>query len=418
MENTEETFEGWASNKDEEKPAGALKGMRILDLSAVIAGPFATHFLVDQGAQVIKIEAPAGDISRNAGMGHEAGMSPIFQQINRGKHSIVLDLKQPKDRERLLVLAKDADAVVCNTRPKAMQRLGLSYEDLRAVNPSIVYASVTGYGSNGPYAGLPAYDDLIQGMAGVCDLMSRYCGDGIPRYVPMTMADRIAGMYAAISLLTALLSRQRSGEGCHVEIPMFESLTHFVMVEHLFEQSFEPATGPSISPRVVHPSRRPYQTADGFLCVLPYTDQNWRDLLEMVGRPEWILDPRFADFASRMQNPEPLNQVMCEALMQGTTASWMERLRAANIAAMPMHAIGDIPSDPHLQAAEMFVQVPMVGHAFNAVRSPFLWNGKPLPVTGTAPHLGQRSKDVGQAFPPAPEPVHSAELGSAPHEPV
>lgn len=370
--------------------------MRILDLSAVVAGPFATHFLVDQGAQVIKIEPPAGDISRGAGMGHEPGMSPIFQQINRGKDSIVLDLKESADRQKLLALAKDADAFVCNTRPMAMQRLGLSYDDVRAVNPSIVYASVTGYGSNGPYSGLPAYDDLIQGMAGVCDLMSRYCGDGIPRFVPMTMADRIAGMYAAISLLTALLSRQRSGEGCHVEIPMFEALTHFVMVEHLFEHSFEPATGPSISPRVVHPSRRPYPTADGFLCVLPYSDQNWRDLFEMLGHPEWIRDPRFADFASRMQNPEPLNRMLCEALIQGTSASWMERLRAVNIAAMPMHAINDIPSDPHLQAIGMFVEVPMDGHAFKAVRSPLLWDGKPLPVTGTAPRLGQRSKLVEQ----------------------
>jgi len=377
-----------------------LAGMTVVDLSSVIAGPFATAMLAEYGADVWKIESAEGDISRRAGHGPEPGMSALFQHINREKKSAVLDLKSDAGRHELFALIARADAFVSNIRPDALERLGLDHAAVMRANPSIVYCSVTGYGTNGPYRGRAAYDDLIQGLSGLCDVMGRASGDGVPRFVPMSLADRIVGLYAAGALLSALLGRARTGRGAHIEVPMLESMVHFVMGEHLFGRSFDPPQGTSVSPRVAHPSRRPYRTQDGYLCVLPYSDRNWKDLFEITGAPQLASDPRFATFAGRLTNPEPLNRHIAAALGQQPTAHWIERFRAADIASMPMHQVDEVPSDEHVAAVGMFQPREMGGYRFVDIRSPVLWDGHPVAATGKAPRLGEHTEALKAAIDP------------------
>lgn len=364
-------------------------------MSTVIAGPFATSFLAEHGAEIIKIEPPEGDILRRAGRAPEPGMSSIFQHINRGKRSIVLDLKQQDGRNRLCELLRDADALVFNFRKDAMKRLGLSLEEVRSVNENLIYFSVTGFGSGGRYAGLPAYDDIIQGMTGLPDLMARATGDGVPRYVPMAIADRVVGLYAAVGLLVSLLGKKNNGQGAAVEVPMFETMAHFTLVEHMFLQSFEPPLGASVNPRVADTDRRPYKTKDGFICVLPYTDRNWRDIFRLSGHPSLADDDRFRDFASRMANANFLHKLLQNLLQEKTTNEWVELLSNANISAMPMKSIDQLLADEHLKDVGFFrLERERMGHRFISMKSPICWHPAGAPASARAPLLGEHTTQV------------------------
>lgn len=361
-------------------------------MSAVLTGPFATMFLADSGADVIKIEAPGGDITRRVGESPGPGMASIFQHINRGKRSVALDLKTEEGIHAMRQLLATADAFVYNARPRAMARLGLDYESVRAINPAIVYCGVTGFGEGGRHAGKAAYDDLIQGAVAIPDLAARATGE--PRYAPMALADRVVGLYAAVALLTALMHRTRTGEGCCVEIPMFESMAHFVLVEHMFYRSFD-THGAAGNPRALDRNRRPYATSDGFICVLPYNDRHWLDLFGLIGQPQMRDDPRFTHFAGRLAHISELYAALEAALRTRATAQWLEIFGRADIPACRMNTLDELLEDAHLADVGFFQATQDArGDTFLGMRSSFVWNTQGAAPIATAPTLGEHTRQV------------------------
>src|SRR5450756_419526 len=283
--------------KEEPLAMGPLGGITILDLTTVLMGPYATQILADMGADIIKVESPEGDIVRQIGPGRTPGMGGMLLNANRGKRSIAIDLKNPQGRDALLRLARKADAIVYNVRPQAMSRLGLDYEALAAVNPKIVYVGIFGYGQSGPYAAKPAYDDLIQGASTIPTLIAA-AGDGTPRYVPITMADRIVGLMAVNAIMGGLMHQQRTGVGQRIDVPMFESMAEFVLIDHLGGLTYDPPLDHGGYARLLSRHRRPYRTSDGYICALIYNDKQWRSFAESIGQPGLLDDPRFASHAA------------------------------------------------------------------------------------------------------------------------
>ena len=312
---------------------GPLAGIRVLDLTSVLVGPYCTQLLAEMGAEVIKVEPPEGDVVRLIGPERHRLMGGMFLTINRGKRSIVLDLKRPEAREALLRLARGADVLVTNIRPAAMARLGLDYEALRAANPRIVYAAIVGYGQHGPYAPRPAYDDLVQGAALVAGLYAR-ATDGEPRYAPMAIADRIAGLMMANAINGALFWRERTGEGQLVEVPMFETMLTFVLGDHLTGRTFDPPLDGGGYQRHLSPDRKPYRTKDGFVCTMIYNDRQWRNFCRAVGWPDLVsTDPRFASHATRTRHIDEILAMLSELFLTRTTAEWLALCQAQDVPA-------------------------------------------------------------------------------------
>lgn len=379
---------------DTEKPGGLLKGFKIVDLSTVYMGPFATSFLAEHDAEVIKVESPDGDISRNVGLAPQPGLTAVFQHLNRGKKSIVLDLKQNAGRATLRRLLADADAFIYNMRPSALKRLMLSYEDLRDEYPALVHVALVGYGSTGPYAGQPAYDDLIQGLSGLPDLNARATGRE-PTYAPMALADRLVGLYGCVGLLMALLHARCQGRGGMVEIPMFECMTHFSLVEHLYYQSFIPPTGDIGNARALSPVRKPYRSKDGYICVLPIMDKHWVKLFSLIGREELIADPRFASLQQRTVNTDVLYGILESALPERTTSEWLSLFQHADIPSSRMNGLDDLLTDPHLNAVDFFEPVASAGgQGFKHIRNPIRWEVSPEQRPAQAPALGANTVEV------------------------
>ena len=376
--------------------SGALNGLRVLDLTSVLMGPFATQLLADMGADVIKIEPPTGDTVRGIGPMRNPSMGSNFLHVNRNKRSLVLNLKNPKGLETFLKLVETADVVVYNIRPQAMARLGIDYERLKAINPRIIYAGLYGYSEKGPYAGKPAYDDLIQGVAAIPSLMSKASG-GEPRYVPLAMADRTVGLMACNVILAAVVSRYQTGVGQSVEVPMFETLTQYVLGEHMSGASYDPPLGPTGYARLLVKERRPYRTLDGYLCVLIYTDRHWEKFLELMGRAELFKeDPRFANIGARSIHINDLYAMVAQAMSTDTSKNWIERLDQADIPCMLMHDIDSLLKDPHLLAVGMLqhVEHPSEGRMLE-IGVPFSFSGSSgLSVQKPAPQLGEHSVQV------------------------
>ena len=377
------------------KQAGPLRGFRIVDMTTVLMGPYATQIAADYGADVIKVEPPEGDVMRVAGAKRHRDMGPLFLHANRNKRSVVLDIRRPEGREALLRLCEGADAIVHNIRPAAMARLGLAYADIARVNPRIVHVGLVGYGRDGPYAGRPAYDDLIQAASGMAS-MFELAGDEAPRYVPSVIADRISGLNAVHAMLAALLHRQRTGEGQDVEVPMFESVAQVVLGDHLGGLSFEPPIGPPGYSRLISSNRRPYRTRDGFISVLVYNDRQWRSFFEAIGRPDiWDSDPRFADQATRAQHFDEAYAMLAKVLTGRTTAEWLELFEAHDLPAMPVTRIEDLEHDPHLAAAGFveLVEHPTEG-AIKQIRPAQAFSKTPPGIYRHAPNLGEHTREV------------------------
>lgn len=375
---------------------GALNGLRILDLSSVLMGPFATQLMADMGADVIKIEPPAGDTVRGIGPMRHPKMGSNFLHVNRNKRSLVLNLKQPEGLQAFFKLVEGADVVVYNIRPQAMLRLGIDYDKLKALNPRIIYAGLYGYSEQGPYAGKPAYDDLIQGAAAVPDLMSRASG-GEPRYTPLTLADRTVGLMACNAILAAVIARAQTGQGQAVEVPMFETMAQYVLGEHMAGASYLPASGPTGYARLLVKERRPYKTTDGYLCVLIYTDKHWATFLNLIGQGHLFTDdPRFANIGQRTLHINALYGMVAEAMATASTEVWMARLNEADIPCMPMHTIESLLQDPHLRAVGMLQEVehPSEG-AMLEIGVPVRFSATPnLAQQRPAPQLGQHSAQI------------------------
>ncbi|NUZ07452.1 CaiB/BaiF CoA transferase family protein [Piscinibacter koreensis] len=372
----------------------ALNGIRVLDLTAYLLGPFATQILGDMGADIIKVESHEGDIVRGIGPTRSPGMGGIFQQNNRNKRSVVLDLKQPAGRDALLRLATTADVFVYNVRPAAMARLRLSYEALAAVNPGIVYVGAVGFGQDGPYAARPALDDLMQGMSGIAGLYARASG-GEPRYVPMAMADRYTGTVLVNAILGALVHKLRTGQGQSLEVPMFESLVQGVLGDHLMGHSFDPPLGPPGYPRHLSPDRRPFRTLDGWLCAFLISDGQWRAVLERLGQPELMQDPRFASLQARTEHSREVYAWLDATFRTRTTGQWLALLGEADVPAGPLHTLESLLDDPHLNAVGFFQRLehPTEG-TLVTLRPPSRWSHTPPEVRRAPPRLGEHSSEL------------------------
>ena len=374
-----------------------LAGVRVLDLTSVVFGPYCTQILADLGAEVIKVEPPAGgDPYRWAGRAAQTpGMSPGFMALNRGKKSAALDLKTAEDGATVKALLANADVFVLNVRGKAVERLGLDYESVRAINPEIIYVHCVGYGQDGPNADLQAYDDVIQAASGTATLLGRVDGDPRARYLPSLLADKVAGLHAAYATLAAVIHKLRTGRGQRVEVPMFEAFTRFMLLEHLAGQSFDPPNGPICYGRQIDPERQPFPTADGYISIVAYTDAAWPRVFAVLGEPAVLDDDRFATPALRHQNLAHLYRAMARLSPNFTTAELVARCHDAQIPAQGVRDIGDIMADPHLQATDFFQRQahPTEGDFF-AMRSPIRFGGCPPTALTPPPLLGQDTDEV------------------------
>jgi crotonobetainyl-CoA:carnitine CoA-transferase CaiB-like acyl-CoA transferase len=373
---------------------GPLQGVRVLDLTTVVMGPYATQILADFGAEVIKVEPPDGDVMRHAWPFRNPGMGHIFLNANRNKRSIVLDLKQPAARDACLALAKNADVLVYNIRPQAMARLKLSYEDVKRANEKIIYVGCFGYSQRGPYAAKAAYDDLIQGAAGIPWLLQRQ-GAETPRYAPIIVADRSVGQQVASAVSAALYRREKSGKGQRVDVPMFEHLLQIVLGEHLGGHTFEPRHGEAGYARMLAPDRRPYRTKDGHVCVLIYNDKQWRAFFDVIGQPEKFKDPRFSNQEVRSKHYPEAYAFVADELSKRTTAEWLEALERADIPVQRMNSIDDIVADPHLAATGYFItrEHPTEGR-IRSMAVPSEWSESQPEYRRHAPRLGEHTREV------------------------
>ena len=374
---------------------GPLHGIRIIDMTSVLMGPFASQALGDMGADVIKVEAPQGDLVRQIGPARHEGMGPIFLNTNRNKRSIALDLKQPAGIAALKKLIADADVLMYNVRPQAMARLGLGYDAVSALNPRIVYAGLFGFGQDGPYAARPAYDDLIQGAATLPHLISRASG-GIPRYVPTAVADRIVGQTAVGAILAAIIARGRTGKGDRVDVPMFVTMVAFVLGDHMGGLTYEPPLDAGGYPRQLSPERRPYRTKDGYICALVYNDKQWDGFLKGIGRESIVSeDARFANFANRSRNIDHVYGWLSTIFEQRTTAEWMDLLEKADVPFMPMHDLQSVLEDPHLKATGFFASVePPSEGTIRSMRLPFTFESNTADAARPVPRLGEHTVEV------------------------
>ncbi|WP_424814833.1 CaiB/BaiF CoA transferase family protein [Roseococcus sp. YIM B11640] len=375
--------------------AGPLAGIRVLDLTVTLMGPYATQTLADMGAEVVKVEPPEGDIVRHIGPVKNPGMGPIFLNTNRGKRSLVLDLKKPEGLAAALRLAAGADVLVYSLRPHSMERLGLGYEAVAKVNPRIVYAGVYGFGQEGPYAALPAYDDLMQGATGVAALNARI-NNGTPGYAPLGLVDRVVGLAASGAISAALLHRERTGQGQRVDVPMFETMLPFVLGDHLGGLSFEDALDAGGYARMLSPGRRPYRTKDGWICAMVYTDKQWRSFCAGLGMPDLVAtDARFANHGARIAHIDEILDMVSGILAGRTTSEWMEFFVKNDIPAMPVNEIADLLKDPHLVATGFFEEEmhPTEGKLRRPAIGP-RWSASRPEERRPAPRLGADGHDV------------------------
>ena len=376
------------------KAQGPLAGVRVLDLTTVIMGPFATQILGDLGADVIKIESRGGDSMRFVGPFRHDAMGPMYLQANRNKRSVVLDLKSPDDRAALLDLAKDADVFVYNVRPQAMARLGLGYDVLAATNPKIIYCGAVGYGSAGPDAGKAVYDDLMQAGAGIAGLFAAV--DGAPRYVPVNISDRVVGLYLTIAITSALHHLAKTGEGQQIEVPMLETMTQFVLADHMGGGAFVPPEGTMGYKRLLSRTRGPYPTRDGYVAIVVYTDKHWRAFSAMVGKPDLLdTDPRFRTQETRTQYAEDMGTFLAEYLPTKTTREWLSVLQTADIPASAVNKIDDLFEDPHLKAVDFFsdMEHPTEG-TLKVARFPVAFSKTPASIDRLAPNLGEHTEEL------------------------
>jgi crotonobetainyl-CoA:carnitine CoA-transferase CaiB-like acyl-CoA transferase len=377
--------------------SGPLEGVRVVDCTTVVLGPWAAQQLGDLGADVIKVEPPEGDTTRQLGPMRNPDMGAFYLAVNRNKRSIVLDLKQESARQVLVRLAEKADVLIHNYRPQAAKRLGLSYEMFRAVNPRLVYVGTYGFRAAGPYGNKPAYDDIIQAASGLASLQTAIIGE--PRYVPTIVADKTSSMTLLAAVLAALYHQARTGEGQEVEVPMFESLAAWVMVEHLYGETFVPPEDTAGYKRVLNRHRRPFKTKDGYLAILPYSDQNWRDFFTIAGRQDLLDDPRFKTFATRLRHIELLYEELSKIAPTRTNAEWLAELDKKNIPGMIVNTLESLLRDPQLEATGFWqiVEHPSEG-TLRLPGIPATYGKTPGTIRRLPPRLGEHSCEILREF--------------------
>jgi crotonobetainyl-CoA:carnitine CoA-transferase CaiB-like acyl-CoA transferase len=373
---------------------GPLHGVRVVELTSVVLGPWACQILADMGADVIKIEPPAGDSNRQLGAAKHPGMAALYLTCNRNKRSIVLDVKQPAGREAVLDLVRTADVFVHNNRPQVMTKLGLDYEALKAVNPMLIYCGSYGYARRGPYGSKGALDDSIQSIAGIAMLNEMVLGE--PRYLPTIVADKTTAITVVYGVLAALFSRERSGHGQELEVPMFETMVSYVMAEHLWGMTFEPPLGPPGYVRLMSQHRRPYRTRDGYVAILPYMNAHWDTFCEVSGHPELKFDPRFRTMGDRTRNIDDTYAETARIMATRTTQEWLELFAPTSVPINRVNRLEDLADDPHLAATGFWkcVEHPTEGR-LRTTGFPVNFSATPAEETRRhAPRLGEHTREL------------------------
>ena len=347
-----------------------LSGIRVIDLTTIVLGPYATQIVGDFGAQIVKVEPPGGDLFRAVRPGRSRHMGAGFLNLNRNKSSVVIDLKTEEGRGEFYELVKSADVVVHNMRGSSAKSLGVDFASLKELRPGLIYCSAPGFGSDGPNADEPAYDDIIQAASGLAHLNQN--ADDEPRFLPTIVCDKVGGLHLALGIVAAIAHRARTGEGCEIEIPMFESMVSFLMAEQLAGRTFVPAIGDVGYDRLLSPNRRPFKTKDGYVSLLPYSSRHWKKFLTLVERADiadedWVQDP-----VKRSENIDRLYAIVAEEMPRRTTAQWLSALHSLDIPASPVNRLSDLFDDEHLKAVGLFAPYdhPDEGGLIS-VRSPF-----------------------------------------------
>jgi crotonobetainyl-CoA:carnitine CoA-transferase CaiB-like acyl-CoA transferase len=380
---------------DRERGSGPLQGIRVVDLTAMVMGPYCTQIMADMGADVIKVEPPQGDNTRYISVGPAPGMAGVFVNVNRGKRSVVLDLRADDGMAALRALIADADVFIHSMRGKAIAKLGLSYDEVAQITPDIVYTNCYGYGRRGPDADRPAYDDTIQAECGIPAVQQQLTGEAT--YVGTIMADKVAGMTALYATMMALFHRERTGEGQEVEVSMFETMAAFMLVEHANGAMFSPPLGPAVYPRTVAPNRRPYETKDGHVAALIYNDKHWNAFVDAV-QPDW----RSAEYDTLEQRAKQIDVVyglVAKTLRGRTTAEWLELFRELEIPAAAINSPDALFDDPHLNAVGMFETVETKHGPVRFPGVPTWFSKTPGRVAGPAPELGEDTEAVLASLP-------------------
>jgi crotonobetainyl-CoA:carnitine CoA-transferase CaiB-like acyl-CoA transferase len=371
--------------------AGPLSGLRVLDLTAMVFGPYCTQIMADMGADVIKVEPPAGDNTRHISVGPEPGMSGVFVNVNRGKRSVVLDLQSDSGKSALRSLIATADVFIHSMRASAIARLGFSYADVAAITPAIIYTNCYGYGRRGPDANLTAYDDTIQAECGLPMVQQMLTGEA--NYVGSIVADKVAALTAIYATTMALFHRERTGEGQEVEVSMFETMASFMLVEHANGAMFSPPLGPAGYPRAVAPNRRPYRTRDGYISALVYNDKQWTAFVKAV-QPPWAGDSQYATLELRARQIDRVYALLGETFLQRTTEEWLSLLRSLDIPAAPLRTLDDLFDNPHLDAVGFFETVDTPNGPVRFPGVPTGFSRTPGRVAGPAPRLGAHTREV------------------------
>lgn len=377
---------------DQETP-GALDGVRVIDLTTVLMGPLATRMLADHGADVIRVEAVGGEAFLDSAPRRNSNMNAMALNAHRNKRSVALDLKSESGAAAMADLLASADVFVSNMRAAALERLGLGAETLRARHPGLIHLVANGYGSTGPYADRAAYDDAIQAVSGLAALTGRVTGE--PGYSPAVMADKVCSLHIVQAVMAGLLHQRSTGDGQAIEVPMFETLVAFNIVEHHGGQIFEPPLGDVGYPRTLNPYRKPYRCSDGYACLLPYTDTNWQAFFDFVGRPELATDPRFEAHTDRIANSSELYAIVEEVAPGHSVDEWMDFCNKNSIPANPVLDLNQMADDEHLKAVEM---MPILEHptegSYRAVRDAISYDATPTRLRRHAPTSGQHTNEV------------------------
>ncbi|MGI8960203.1 MAG: CaiB/BaiF CoA transferase family protein [Bryobacteraceae bacterium] len=373
---------------------GPLAGIRVIDLTTIVMGPYATQILGDMGADVIKVESPGGDIFREVAPFRHRGMGAAFLNVNRNKRSVVLNLELEEDKQIFLKLVDTADVFVYTLRPRSLEKFGLNYNSLRERNPRLIHCGAYGFSEEGPYRGRPAYDDVIQAMSGTASLQGRNDPNG-PKFVNTIMADKIAGLSAAYAITAALYEREKSEVGQAIEVPMFETLVSFNMVEHLAGETFCPSLGSMGYDRVLSPHRRPHRTKDGYVGLMPYNTAQWKRFFELAGKPHYAADVRFIEHAARSENIDELYRILAEILVERSTTDWIRLLETADIPIAPVLSLEDLLEDRHLQAVGFFRRDdhPSEGKVLT-VSSPVRFSRTPATIERLAPRLDEHREEI------------------------